>query len=154
MVHAGLHPAWSRINSIELSNQVMSALNKNPNYFFKTMYGDEPRIWSSNLDEDDLLRSSINIMTRMRTLEKNGAINFSYKGKLNELPVNLIPWFNFKRIDSKDFIMTGHWSSIGVIEHDYGVTLDSGCVWGGKLTAFNLNTKEIKSVNADPRDLT
>jgi bis(5'-nucleosyl)-tetraphosphatase (symmetrical) len=50
--------------------------------------------------------------------------------------------------------MTGHWSSIGIVEHDYGVTLDSGCVWGGKLTAFNLNTKEIKSVNADPRDLT
>ena len=154
LVHAGLLPAWSTIDSVGLSKQVICALNKDPKHFFKKMYGDEPRIWSANLDEDDLLRSTINVMTRMRALEKSGAINFSYKGGLNQLPENLIPWFNFKRIDNSDFIMTGHWSSIGIVEHDYGVTLDSGCVWGGKLTAFNLNTKEIKSVNADPRDLT
>ena len=153
MVHAGILPEWSTTNSIDLSKQVMCALNKNPNQFFKKMYGDEPRVWSPNLDEDDLLRSTINVMTRMRVIEKSGAINFSYKGKLNNLPSNLIPWFNFKRIEAGNFIMTGHWSSIGIVEHEYGVTLDSGCVWGRELTAFNLHTKEIKSVNADSRDL-
>ena len=153
MVHAGILPEWSTTNAIDLSKQVTCALNKNPNQFFKKMYGDEPRVWSPNLDEDDLLRSTINVMTRMRVIEKSGAINFSYKGKLNNLPSNLIPWFNFKRREAGNFIMTGHWSSIGIVEHEYGVTLDSGCVWGRELTAFNLHTKEIKSVNADSRDL-
>jgi len=153
MVHAGLLPEWSSRDAKDLSDMTMMALNKNPGNFFEEMYGNNPKKWDSNLKEKDLLRLTINIMTRMRVLDKNGAINFSYKDNLTNLPNDLRPWFELRPKKRSEFIISGHWSAIGVVRHDNGITLDSGCVWGGELSAYDLYSKKIIKVNADLRDL-
>ena len=117
------------------------------------MYGNLPNLWDRNLKKDDRLRFAVNTMTRMRTLEQDGAIDFSFKNDLAALPSNLIPWYLYPAKPRKEFILSGHWSAIGIQHYARGVTLDSGCVWGMKLSAYSFDDKKIISIDADQRDL-
>lgn len=154
MVHAGLLPCWTSSEAKSISDQVSQALNKNPSEFFKTMYGDEPNFWDEQHNKEDLLRVAINAMTRMRALNKDGSMNFSFKGNLDQIPASLTPWYLFEvEQKRKEFLLSGHWSAIGIRSYEGGITLDSGCVWGGQLTAYNLTSNRITSIKADSRDL-
>ena len=125
----------------------------NPKNFLESMYGNFPNMWDINNKKKDILRYAINPLTRMRTLNKDGSINFSFKESLNEIPTNLIPWYLFPAVKRKEFILSGHWSAIGIQSYANGITLDSGCIWGRQLSAYNLEKDKVISVNADPRDL-
>ena len=153
MVHAGIAPSWSSELTKELSNEVTIELNKNPREFLKKMYGNLPSIWNENDKKEDRLRFAINTMTRMRALNQDGSINFSFKENINKLPSNLTPWYLFPAEERREFILSGHWSAIGIKTYTKGITLDSGCVWGRKLSAYSFEDKKIISIDADPRDL-
>jgi len=153
MVHAGIYPSWSSKLTMQLSNEVTSELNKNPKKFLKEMYGNLPIIWDENYKKADRLRFAINTMTRMRALNKDGSIDFSFKKSINKLPSHLTPWYLFPAKKRKEFILSGHWSAIGIQAYLNGITLDSGCVWGRKLSAYSFEEKKIISIDADPRDL-
>jgi|TARA_B110000014_G_C20123530_1_gene596748 bis(5'-nucleosyl)-tetraphosphatase (symmetrical) len=153
MVHAGISPFWSSNLAKNISKEITTKLNKNPKNFLESMYGNFPNMWDINNKKKDILRYAINSLTRMRTLNKDGSINFSFKESLNEIPTNLIPWYLFPAVKRKEFILSGHWSAIGIQSYANGITLDSGCIWGRQLSAYNLEKDKVISVNADPRDL-
>ena len=153
IVHAGIAPSWSSELTKKLSNEVTIELNKDPKKFLKKMYGNLPSVWDRNYKKDDRLRFAINTMTRMRALNQDGSIDFSFKNNLNKLPPNLTPWYLFPAEERKEFILSGHWSAIGIQSYASGITLDSGCVWGRKLSAYSFEEKKIISIDADPRDL-
>ena len=92
-------------------------------------------------------------MTRMRALNKDGSIDFYFKKNINNLPSNLTPWYLFPAKKRKEFILSGHWSAIGIQTYQNGITLDSGCVWRRKLSAYSFEEKKIISIDSDPRDL-
>lgn len=154
MVHAGLMPQWSSVEAIEFSNYALVSLRENPIKFFNEMYGNYPNQWSADLKKNDKNRLVINAMTRMRCLKSDFSIDFSYKAGLDKIPNALIPWFDIQpEKPREEFIISGHWSAIGINKHKYGITLDTGCVWGGKLSAYSIDTGLIVSVDADRRDL-
>ena len=155
MVHAGLIPDWSTDDALDLSKDLMLSLQKNPNDFFKGMYGNTPNKWSSLNKKKDKQRLAINVMTRLRCLNNNNnTIDFSYKSDLNNIPGNLTPWFDIKTTKIRpEFIISGHWSAIGIQKHNYGITLDTGCVWGRKLSAYCVESRTVISVSSDDRDL-
>jgi len=154
MVHAGLMPDWSIDDALDLAKDVMMSLRKDPSDFFKDMYGNKPDKWSSAHKKKDKQRLAINAMTRLRCLNIDNAIDFTYKSDLNNLPDNLSPWFDIKtKKTRREFIISGHWSAIGIQKHNYGITLDTGCVWGGVLSAYCIESGSLVSVNSDDRDL-
>ena len=154
MVHAGLMPDWSLDDALDLEKDVMVSLRKDPNDFFKNMYGNKPDKWSSAYKTKDKQRLAINAMTRLRCLNSDNAIDFTYKSDLNNIPDSLTPWFDIKAKKTRgEFIISGHWSAIGIQKHNYGITLDTGCVWGGELSAYCIESGSLVSVISDPRDL-
>ena len=80
-------------------------------------------------------------------------INETTKKNLDKLPSNLTPWYLFPSEERKEFIISGHWSAIGIQAYENGITLDTGCVWGRKLSAYSFEDKKIISIDADSRDL-
>ena len=155
LVHAGIHPDWSTSQSLKLAEKVCSTLNKDPANFLSKMYGNKPGYWSDDLKKLQRRRMTINIMTRMRTLNLDLSLNYDFKGKIpkkiDREPYR--PWFDFERMDDSKHIITGHWSAIGVHKHLYGISIDSGCVWGQKLTAFCIESKKTFKVATNPKDL-
>jgi bis(5'-nucleosyl)-tetraphosphatase (symmetrical) len=155
VVHAGIHPTWSINKSLKLADKVHLALNNDPANFLGKMYGNQPGYWSDDLKKSLRRRMTINIMTRMRALNFDLSLNYDFKGKIpkkiDREPYR--PWFDFERIDDSRKIITGHWSAIGVHRHSYGISIDSGCVWGQKLTAFCLESQKTFKVPANPKDL-
>ncbi len=154
MVHAGLLPQWTIEKAMQLANEVECALQADSYLdFFAEMYGNLPNIWHDDLTGMDRLRVITNAMTRMRICTTNGEMDFTFKGKLQDVPVGYMPWFDLPARGSKNaHIICGHWSALGLRQRANIIALDTGCLWGGKLTAFCLETKQITQVNHDVRD--
>ena len=154
MVHAGLLPQWQLIDALSYAKEVECALQSNHYVdFLSHMYGNTPNRWQDNLDGYDRLRLVVNAMTRMRVCSPDGALDFSFKGELKDVPNGLIPWFDLpNRVSIHQTIIFGHWSALGLQQRDNIVALDTGCLWGGKLTALCLETKVITQVLSDKRD--
>jgi bis(5'-nucleosyl)-tetraphosphatase (symmetrical) len=141
MVHAGLVPQWTVGMAIELAREVESALRTDPRALFENMYGDEPTRWSDALSGMDRLRFAINVLTRLRVCTSEGQIDLKMKGKPPRGHPTLRPWFELEnRQSAAARIVFGHWSALGVVVRTDVVGLDSGCVWGGALTALDLDT--------------
>jgi len=154
LVHAGIHPCWSVDEAYKNSNDTCLLMQSDPEYFFKVMYGNRPNTWSDEMSRDEKMRFSINVMTRMRCLNKDQSLDFTYNGSLNNLPADLKPWFYFNSNFQRDKkIISGHWSAIDIYKHLYGTSIDSACVWGKKLTALCLENNKTFSVEVDKRDL-
>jgi bis(5'-nucleosyl)-tetraphosphatase (symmetrical) len=140
LVHAGLPPAWDLDLAIAAAREVESAL-RGSDYraLFEVMYGDQPRRWSDGLLGDDRLRYSINALTRMRLLTPAGDLELDAKGAPGAHP-ELIPWFDHPEARWRDQtrVVSGHWSTLGVVGTDRYLHLDGGCVWGGELAAVRL----------------
>ncbi len=155
MVHAGLLPQWTTAQALGLASEVEMALQSD-NYldFFANMYGNVPNVWREDLTGFDRLRVITNAMTRMRICTASGEMEFAFKGELQDIPSGYMPWFDVPARQSSDAsIICGHWSALGLRQRDNIVALDTGCLWGGQLTAFCLESKQITQVNHDVRDL-
>jgi bis(5'-nucleosyl)-tetraphosphatase (symmetrical) len=141
MVHAGLVPQWDVATALALAQEVEAALSTDPRALFENMYGDEPTRWNDKLVGMDRLRFAINVLTRLRVCTKEGEVELKVKGKPPREHSRLQPWFDVATRQSKGTrIVFGHWSALGLLVRSDVVGLDSGCVWGGALTAFDLDT--------------
>ena len=141
MVHAGVVPQWSVQLTLELAREVESALQRNPRRLFEHMYGDEPDRWSPQLSGAERLRFVINVLTRLRVCTADGQVDLALKGEPPPPPSPLRPWFTHQtRASSGTRIIFGHWSALGLVQSHGVVGLDSGCVWGGALTALDLDS--------------
>ncbi len=139
MVHAGLVPQWSATQALDLAREVEGALARDPRALFAYMYGNDPDRWSEDLGGEERLRFVINVLTRLRVCTPDGRVDLTMKGEPPP-PSPLRPWFELPQRHSRDTrIIFGHWSALGLVQRHGVVGLDSGCVWGGALTAFDLD---------------
>jgi bis(5'-nucleosyl)-tetraphosphatase (symmetrical) len=154
MVHAGLLPQWDINQALAYAKEVESALQSETYVdFLLNMYGNTPHVWHDGLQGYDRLRAITNAMTRMRVCTAEGGLDFSFKGGLGDVPEGLIPWFNLpNRVAKEPIIIVGHWSAIGLHQHQNVYALDTGCLWGGQLTAMCLETKQMTQVSANRKD--
>lgn len=153
MIHAGLPPQWSLKKAIKLAAETHSFIqDKKFDTFIHNMYGDQPDSWSKKLDGDDRYRFIINCFTRMRYLDNNNKLDMKETCAPGKQHKSLTPWYaKQKRKTKKDNIIFGHWSTVLLgNEKDfkqYNVyPLDTGCLWGGELTAMRLEDKKLFSV--------
>ena len=144
MVHAGLLPQWSIKKALALAKEVEAALRA-PDYrqFLKNMYGSKPEEWSDSLAGWDRLRVVVNVMTRMRFCTREGRMEFRAKGATP--PLGYLPWYE-TRPAKEPPIVFGHWSQLGLRLDPHVTCLDSGCVWGGTLTALRLEDRALHQV--------
>jgi bis(5'-nucleosyl)-tetraphosphatase (symmetrical) len=143
MVHAGLLPQWSIPKASSLANEVQAALaGRDYREFLRNMYGSQPDRWSESLSWWDRLRVIVNAMTRLRFCTPEGRMDFRAKGKA--APPGHVPWFDLRA--DQQTIVCGHWSALGLKTRDKLAALDSGCVWGGKLTAMRLEDRALFQV--------
>jgi bis(5'-nucleosyl)-tetraphosphatase (symmetrical) len=142
LVHAGVVPQWTVETTLALAREVESALRHQPRNLLEHMYGDEPDHWSADLEGTDRLRFAINVLTRMRVCTSEGRINLRVKGKPPAKDPQWLPWFDVEARRTRDIrVVFGHWSALGLIVRDDVIGLDSGCVWGGSLTAVDLDSR-------------
>ncbi len=140
MVHAGLVPQWTTALTAALAREVESALRANASEVFKQMYGDKPDQWSEQLQAMERIRFTINVLTRIRVCRPDGRIDLRLKGKPPAPSSGFYPWFDVPSRNSSDArVVFGHWSALGLVRRDDIVGLDSGCVWGGALSAIDLD---------------
>lgn len=148
LVHAGLIPQWNAGTSVELAHEVESALATNARNVFDTMYGDQPDRWSEALMPVDRLRFAINVFTRMRICTPEGRIELRMKGTGRDVRLPWRPWFEHENRQSRPVrVIFGHWSARGFVRSHGVVGLDTGCVWGGSLTAFDLDSPHAEPVS-------
>ena len=148
MVHAGLLPAWSVAQAALLAQEVEAALRGNDFHkFFSHMYGNQPDHWNDSLAGYDRLRVVTNAMTRMRVCTPGGEMNFVYKGRVQDIPVGYLPWFEIPdRASQEATVICGHWSALDLQVRDNLIALDTGCLWGGSLTAMRLEDRKVFQV--------
>lgn len=148
MVHAGLLPQWSVKKALALGAEVETAL-RSTDYrdFLAHMYGNQPNVWDKNLQGFDRLRVITNAMTRLRVCTENGEMDFKFKGELHQIPPGYFPWFDVpNRKSANTPIICGHWSAMSLQQSKYLQALDTGCLWGGQLTALRLDDRRVYQV--------
>lgn len=144
MVHAGLLPQWSIDHSLALAREVESAL-RGDRYreFLEHLYGAEPRAWRDDLAGWDRLRVIVNAMARLRFCSPLGEIELEETG--TQAPAGFRPWFEFRPAGEPP-IVCGHWSTLGLKLTAKLAALDTGCVWGGSLSALRLEDRRLFQV--------
>ena len=140
LVHAGIAPQWTICEAKKYSQEVETVLQGDQiETFLEQMYGNEPNTWSENLSEWERLRFITNVFTRMRYCSLDGALYMKAKHSPADNTKAIIPWFEFSNRQSQEAtIVFGHWSALGLQISSEIVALDTGCVWGGHLTAVRL----------------
>ena len=141
LIHAGLPPQWSLQESQQYAAEVERVL-RGENYpaFFAHMYGNQPDQWQEDLTGWDRLRFITNCFTRLRYCDANGKLDLQAKGAPGSQPVGYVPWFEVAdRQTSNEHVVFGHWSTLGLYKGNNVVGLDTGCLWGGQLTAIRLD---------------
>lgn len=147
MVHAGVLPQWDAAQTLAVAAEV-EALLQGPDLadFLPLMYGKEPERWQDSLTGADRWRCAINGLTRLRFCRPDGTMDFEAKEGAGAAPEGLLPWFEVpgRRTEGTP-VAFGHWSTLGLVNRDDLLSLDTGCVWGGPLTAVRLsdNGREV-----------
>ena len=160
MVHAGIVPQWSIAQAGDLAAELESTLRcENAGEFFRHMYGDGPDTWHDDLEGWDRLRFITNAFTRLRYCTQEGKIDMHSKGPPGTQPAGLLPWYAVPgRASMEERIVFGHWATLTLTPDEAlahaAFHLDTGCVWGGHLTAMNLDTLAYTSEPSRPQDLT
>ena len=158
-VHAGVLPQWDLQQTIECAQEVEKALRrKSYKDFLAHMYGNTPNKWSNSLKGYDRLRVITNALTRIRFCTPAGTLEFNSKEGFEDGPKGYVPWFKTPKRKTKDaLIYFGHWSTLGLLQHQHVIGLDTGCVWGGKLTAMEIPdsgkaSKKLEIIQVDGYD--
>lgn len=158
-VHAGVLPQWDLQQAIECAQEVEKALRKKSyKDFLANMYGNTPNKWSNSLKGYERLRVITNALTRIRFCTPTGTMEFESKEGFEAGPKGYIPWFKTpKRKTQGALIYFGHWSTLGLLQYKNVIGLDTGCVWGGKLTAMEIPesgkpSKDLKIIQVDGYD--
>ncbi|MBA2648343.1 MAG: symmetrical bis(5'-nucleosyl)-tetraphosphatase [Legionella sp.] len=148
MCHAGISPLWDLNLAIDLAKEVQAVLSgEHYKGFLNHMYGNQPSLWSDEITGIDRLRLITNYFTRMRYCDAQGGLDFSFKGPINQAPAHLYPWYEVpgRKAIEVDIIF-GHWAALmGNCAHPTLHPIDTGCHWGGKLTALRLQDKRVFS---------
>lgn len=149
MVHAGLLPSWSVEKALSLAREVEDALRgENYRELVERMYGNHPPQWRDDLTGMDRLRVIINAMTRLRVCTEQGVMEFAHKGKPENAPHGYLPWYDVPgRVNRDATIICGHWSALGLFLRDNLLALDTGCLWGGNLSAVCLENRRVFQVS-------
>ena len=137
MVHAGVLPAWSVADTLALAAQVQAVL-RGPEFvaFLHQMYGNTPDHWRADLAGADRLRVVVNALTRLRFCSADGVMDFDSTESAQAAPPGLLPWFDVPgRRTAGTLVVFGHWSTLGWLDRPDALGLDTGCVWGGCLSA-------------------
>jgi bis(5'-nucleosyl)-tetraphosphatase (symmetrical) len=143
LVHGGLVPEWTARGAAQLAREVEAVLRDDARALFDAMYGNKPDRWSEQLRGMDRLRFVINVFTRMRYVHADGTVDLAYKDAPGGQPAGLVPWFDAPgRASAGVRVVCGHWSTLGFRRRPDLVALDTGCVWGGALTAVNLDEED------------
>ena len=149
LVHAGVLPQWTAAQALALAGEV-EAMLRGPDLagFLRQMYGNQPDAWSDDLAGADRLRCIINAMTRLRFCTAGGVMDFKMKESGKADPDSgLMPWFDVAgRRTERDTVVFGHWSALGLTMRPKLLGLDSGCVWGGHLSAVRLDDRALLQV--------
>lgn len=151
MVHAGLASSWDLLTATRLAHEVETMIRSDhASEFFQHMYGNEPKQWSEQLQGWDRLRCITNYFTRLRFCHRDGSLELNTKGALDKSSANLIPWFKVvPRVNANLKIIFGHWAALGGVTNVPNTfAIDTGCVWGRKLTALRLEDEKRFSVDA------
>lgn len=153
ITHAGIPPIWSLKKAKRLGLELEFVLQTDMCFqlFMSNLFGNEPNLWHNDLRDVNRWRCIANYFTRMRLCNKNGRLDFDFKGAIKDKPSTLDGWFNLPnpKIDSKHTLLFGHWAALnGITNNPRRIALDTGCVWGGKLTAYCIDTKQIYQVDA------
>ncbi len=148
MVHAGLLPSWSIAEALDLAREAEHALQGSDwRGLMAQMYGNQPDRWDDALSGYERMRVIINAMTRLRICTPDGRMEFSYTGPIGDIPPGYVPWFNVPgRKSANATIICGHWSAIGLLSESNLLALDTGCLWGRRLSAVRLEDRRIYQV--------
>ena len=141
LIHAGLPPQWDLAQTLQYGNEVEQILQGEDYYeFFANMYGNSPNLWHSSLKGWDRIRFITNSLTRLRYVEADGRFCLNAKGPLGTQPHGCIPWFQSPNRKTGNIkVVFGHWSTLGYLNKNNVISLDTGCLWGGALTAIRLS---------------
>lgn len=155
IVHAGVAPEWTTQRCLELSAEVESILQgANWKHQVGELFGNLPDRWSDDLKGADRHRAVINALTRMRACYSDGRMNFAHKGAPDGLEGHTA-WYDMPQRQPTLPVVFGHWSTLGLFVSEDAVCLDTGCVWGGQLSAMRLPDRRIVQVNSqEPAPLT
>jgi bis(5'-nucleosyl)-tetraphosphatase (symmetrical) len=144
--HAGIPPLWTLAEAESRAAEVNNILQSDhAQDFFNNMYGNEPRGWHDDSQGPERWRVITNYFTRMRFINLHGELELANKGEADNAPAGFFPWFEHPHRKNKDInILFGHWAALnGNVPHDNIDALDTGCVWGGALTALRLDDGKI-----------
>lgn len=155
MVHAGVLPAWSATDTLAFAEEVQAVL-RSPELpvFLQAMYGNTPDRWSDPLTGTDRLRVIVNALTRLRFCSADGVMDFESTESASAAPPGLMPWFDVPGRRTAGTVMAfGHWSTLGWLSRSDLLGLDTGCVWGGCLSAVRfgatLADRELLQVHCE-----
>jgi bis(5'-nucleosyl)-tetraphosphatase (symmetrical) len=148
MVHAGLAPQWDLPLARRCAREAEHALQSDPAAFFDRLYGDLPNRWDPLLEGEERLRFIVNCFTRLRYVDADGRLMLKAKGSPKKTSgKSLIPWFDVPEARwHGPRIVFGHWSTLGFFRNGQVTALDTGCVWGDRLTALRLDVDEAEPV--------
>lgn len=151
LVHAGVAPQWDCTLTLALAAEVEAELRGNSRAdFLRAMYGDSPARWSDSLAGVDRLRFVVNALTRMRFCDARGQLELKAKEGADGAPPGYMPWFEVPgRLTAGMPIAFGHWSTLGLIDTPDLLSLDTGCVWGGALSAVRIDggRRDVRQVH-------
>jgi bis(5'-nucleosyl)-tetraphosphatase (symmetrical) len=148
MLHAGLLPQWSIKQAAKLACEVEAAL-RGDDYiqFLEHMYGNTPNDWDDELSGYKRLRVITNVFTRLRVCTLEGEMEYKFKGEVEKIPTGYVPWFDVPQRSSQNAtVIFGHWSALGLKVTSNVIALDTGCLWGGSLTAIRLEDRQLFQV--------
>ena len=148
MVHAGALPPWTTERVVALAGEVEATLAGDAREpFLRVLYGDEPSTWRDDLEGFDRLRAIVNALTRLRFCTQDGRMELREKRGAAHAPPGFAPWFSHsQRRTGSSLVICGHWSTLGLLLAPNVLMLDSGCLWGGALTAIRLPDRRIYQV--------
>ncbi|HEX5357538.1 MAG TPA: symmetrical bis(5'-nucleosyl)-tetraphosphatase [Aquabacterium sp.] len=151
MVHAGVVPQWDAAQTVALAAEVEAMLaGPDVGEFLTRMYGNEPDKWREGLQGVPRWRCVVNSLTRLRFCSVDGTMEFATKEGAGGAPEGFMPWFEVPgRRTAGTPVAFGHWSTLGLINRDDLLSLDTGCVWGGQLTAVRVDgaTRELIQID-------
>ena len=148
LIHAGLFPSWSATTTMALAHEVEYMLRSDQWLaFLRDMYGNTPATWSDDLQGNERLRCIVNALTRMRFCSVSGEMDFAIKDGAAAAPEGFSAWFDLPRLSEDCTVVFGHWSTLGLQLRHNLMAIDTGCIWGGQLTAISMHDRKMIQID-------